>query len=109
MIPTPRSNESLKLTKARLGPTKDIAPAVRLRRLTRALGTHEHPHTDMGLEIVELVMDVERAFGVQIPKSTAEQLRTVGSLFDYVRRHIAPGAELPDDGPYAGALWEALR
>jgi hypothetical protein len=31
--------------------------------LSRALGNHEHRRAHMGLDIVELVMDVERAFG----------------------------------------------
>ncbi|HSG69337.1 MAG TPA: acyl carrier protein, partial [Planctomycetaceae bacterium] len=44
----------------------------------------------MGLDIVELVMEVEDAFGIQIPDKDYEQIRTVGDLHDYIVRHRQP-------------------
>ncbi len=61
----------------------------------------------MGLDIVEVIMAVEAAFGIEVPASTAARLETVGALFDYVRTHVSPEHLGPDDGlPYAGPLWE---
>ena len=60
----------------------------------------------MGLDIVEMVMEVESVFGVEIPDAVAERLRTVGDLYDYVRDQVAPGGVPDGAGPYAGELWE---
>jgi len=61
----------------------------------------------MGLDIVEMVMEVETVFGIQIPDADAARLDTVGKLFDYVRDRVAaPGEATGGPGPYAGALWE---
>ena len=38
----------------------------------------------MGLELVELVMEVEETFGIIVSDDTAPQLRTVGQLHDYI-------------------------
>lgn len=70
----------------------------------------------MGLEIVELTLEVERTFGIRIPDLELERLRTVGGWYAYLR------AVLPNDsgGPAAtrpGApaaisdaeLWQRLR
>jgi acyl carrier protein len=60
----------------------------------------------MGLDIVELVIEVETVFGIQIPNEDAKRLETVGLLFDYVGRRIAPSIMMPEGGPYTGELWE---
>jgi acyl carrier protein len=39
----------------------------------------------MGLDTVELVMDVEESFGVEIPDDAAQQIITVGDLFEFVK------------------------
>jgi len=58
----------------------------------------------MGLDLVEMVMEVESEFGIEISEADAERLRTVGLLFDYVHARVAP---TPGVGvPYAGELWE---
>lgn len=42
----------------------------------------------MGLDTVELVMQVEETFQLEIPDRDAEQLVTVGQLYEYVRRRV---------------------
>ena len=37
------------------------------------------------LDIVELVMALEEAFGVEIPASEAEKISTVGDVVEYVK------------------------
>jgi acyl carrier protein len=65
----------------------------------------------MGLDIVELVMEVEHVFGIEIPDADAERLRTVGSMYAYLRERVAPEAWPP---PPAGTpmtadpLWTDL-
>lgn len=46
----------------------------------------------MGLEDVELVMAVEKEFGVQLPDRECAELKTVGDLAALVVRHL-PEAE----------------
>ena len=60
----------------------------------------------MGLDIVELVMDVEREFGLQIPNAEAKRFRTVGLLFDYVRANTTQVGPPERGDPYAGPLWD---
>jgi acyl carrier protein len=40
------------------------------------------------LDIVEMVMELEEAFGISIPDADAEKILTVGDLVDYLARHI---------------------
>ena len=46
----------------------------------------------MGLDAVELVMDVEESFGIDISNEDAQQFRTVGDLFEFLkcRTDLAP-------------------
>ena len=50
----------------------------------------------MGLESVELVMEFEDEFELEIPDADAERMRTVGDVVQYVARrlHVAPHDEL---------------
>ncbi len=43
----------------------------------------------MGLEIIELVMNIEEEFGISIPDDRAEELRTVGETHQYVWSEIS--------------------
>lgn len=40
------------------------------------------------LDIVELVMELEDAFGLEIPDEDAEKLRTVGNAIDYLHGRV---------------------
>ena len=39
----------------------------------------------MGLDTVELVMDVEESFGIEIPDDSAQEIVTVGDLFEFIK------------------------
>lgn len=39
------------------------------------------------LDLVELVMELEEEFNVQIPEEEAEKIQTVGSAIDYIEKH----------------------
>ena len=38
----------------------------------------------MGLDVVEIVLEIEEAFDISIPDEVAEKIQTVGQLYDYV-------------------------
>lgn len=40
------------------------------------------------LDFCELIVDVEKEFDIQIPDDTYEKLNTVGTLVNYVARHL---------------------
>ena len=42
----------------------------------------------MGLDTVELLVEVEKTFGINILNEEAEQIRTVGDFYEVVWRHI---------------------
>ena len=48
----------------------------------------------MGLDSVEIVMELERAFKIRVPDGEAEHVRTVNDLVDLVIRNLDP-AEYP--------------
>jgi len=41
------------------------------------------------LDTVELIMDFENQFGVEIPDEAAEKIQTVQNTFDYLREHMS--------------------
>jgi acyl carrier protein len=45
------------------------------------------------LDYMEMVMDFENAFGIRIPDTDAEKMRTVGAAIDYVEERLATQKE----------------
>ena len=67
----------------------------------------------MGLDLVEMVMDVEQDFDIQIPDSDAAELRTLGALYHYVRTRarglpIMPELPAADGVPRADPVSQRL-
>ena len=60
----------------------------------------------MGLDIVEMVMALEKAFDVRLPEKELGRLRTVGELYDCVVRQLSTADAPPPAGQYEGELWE---
>ncbi len=47
-----------------------------------------------GMDVIELFMDIEREYGLELPESFHEKTKTVGDLFAYVSQH-SPGCPPP--------------
>jgi acyl carrier protein len=47
----------------------------------------------MGMDIVEMIMEIEEEFGIQIPDRDAERIRTLGDLHQYLLRWRGAVAE----------------
>lgn len=41
------------------------------------------------LDIVELIMEFEKEFGISIPDEDAEKIGTVGNAIEYIQNHTA--------------------
>jgi acyl carrier protein len=39
------------------------------------------------LDLVELIMEIEEKFGIQVPDEVAEKIATVGDAVDYINDH----------------------
>src|SRR6476659_3853075 len=60
----------------------------------------------MGLDIVEMVMSLEKEFQIRLPEQELGRIRTVGELYDCVVTQLGTDGEPPQDGQYEGKLWE---
>lgn len=58
----------------------------------------------MGLRAVELVMEIEREFLIDIPSKDAVNLRVVGEMHDFIVQVLRLRGETPDEGQ----VWERL-
>jgi acyl carrier protein len=64
----------------------------------------------MGLDAVELVMDVEEAFDIQIPDELAGEIRTVGDLYDVIiKLSPSPGIEESRERCLSAATFRLVR
>ena len=60
----------------------------------------------MGLDILEMVMALEKEFQVRLPDEELRAIRTVGEVYECIVRHLPPD-QVPSQGNvYEGALWE---
>jgi len=62
--------------------------AVNKEQVTRSTNFIEDIGAD-SLDIVELIMELEEEFDIQIPDEQAEKIKTVGEAIDYIEREIA--------------------
>lgn len=44
----------------------------------------------MGLDVVELLMNIEAQYGIHIPDADARVMRSVGDLHEYILAHASP-------------------
>jgi len=56
----------------------------------------------MGLDVVQLVMNIEKRFGFTVPDADARKMRSVGDLHAYILEHAQPRPN-PDES------WSWLR
>tara|TARA_B100000945_G_scaffold13295_1_gene10163 strand:- start:30 stop:260 length:231 start_codon:yes stop_codon:yes gene_type:complete len=55
-----------------------------------SIKTESHFVNDLGadsLDTVELIMEFEEEFGIEIPDDDAENITTVGSAVEYIEKH----------------------
>ena len=55
-----------------------------------SIKSEAHFVNDLGadsLDTVELIMEFEEEFGIEIPDDDAEKITTVGSAVDYIEKH----------------------
>jgi len=74
--------------------------------IVRVVEGDQNGATTMGLETIELAMQIEKTFDVDLTDALPADLLTVGSLFDFILRQRSGGNARPGRGPYYGQLWE---
>lgn len=60
---------------------KDEAKVTRAARFIDDLGADS-------LDTVDIIMEFEEAFGVEIPDDAAEKIQTVGDAIDHIEAHV---------------------
>ncbi|HID06286.1 MAG TPA: acyl carrier protein [Armatimonadetes bacterium] len=55
----------------------------------------EDLHAD-SLDVVELIMQIEEQFGIEIPEEDAENIRTVGDAVEYLRTKLSETAAVEE-------------
>jgi acyl carrier protein len=58
----------------------------------------------MGLDAVDLVMEIESEFHIEIPNKVAVKIRRVGEMQDYIVQALRLRGETPDEE----RVWERL-
>ncbi len=58
------------------------------------------------LATIEMAMQIERTFDVDLRDALPADLLTVGSLFDFIMRQRSPSDARPSRGPYYGQVWD---
>ena len=63
----------------------------------------------MGLDYLELVMEIEATFAIDVPDADASRLGTLGDWYWYLRERLGDRSIAPADvGAPSGDLWERL-
>ena len=60
----------------------------------------------MGLTVVELMMNIEQAFRIDIADAKPARPETVGQLYDELALRLDSTRPRDAAGPYSGLLWE---
>jgi acyl carrier protein len=60
----------------------------------------------MGLDLVEMVLELEAEFDVTLPQSELEKATTVGGLFRVIVDALPPATRPADAPTFSGTLWE---
>lgn len=84
----------IEIVSEQLGVAKD--------QITRSTSFIDDLQAD-SLDTVELVMEFEEAFDVQIPDTATEKIRTVGDVIDYIKKELAHKNEGSKEGQGTGA------
>jgi hypothetical protein len=61
----------------------------------------------MGLDAVELVLEIEESFGIKIPDDRASEIETIGELYEFVLA-VRPGRNL-SGGCLSAATFRMIR
>jgi hypothetical protein len=59
----------------------------------------------MGLDIVEMVMELEKEFELEMPDDDLRPLRTVGDFYSYLEYRLAETGRITSTGRFDGDLW----
>lgn len=60
----------------------------------------------MGVDTVELFMEIETTFGVHLADSNARNITTIGALFDVIVELTGSEIAQSEADRYSGELWE---
>jgi acyl carrier protein len=52
----------------------------------------------MGLDIVEMCLDIEAAFGIEVPDQEWQEAQTVGQVYETVCRHLGKPVAIEHEG-----------
>jgi acyl carrier protein len=63
----------------------------------------------MSLDTVELIMAVEKEFGMDIPNDDAAKLETVGQISTYIQSRLESNRAQPLSEIEAAAHWERVK
>jgi acyl carrier protein len=72
-------------------------------QITRETSLIKDLQTD-SLDIVELVMDLEEEFDLQIPDQAQQNIHTVGQIIDYIEREVKQKKSGSWEGQGTGAV-----
>ena len=64
----------------------------------------------MGLDIVEMCMDIEEAFGIDVPDEEWQEAQTIGKVYETICRHLGkPVADVHEGAQEWGKLLDVIQ